>query len=571
MKRLIPIFILSLFLLSLEPAGAQVYEAPPVTVSTEKVRIGGETYYSHKVIEKQTLYSISKAYGVKTEDILKANPGIGPDGQLKAGSIILIPAGKKPAQVQDTVRITTPPAETVKTPADRFDGIDYYTHTVKWYENLQSIAKKYKVSEELLIEFNGLESIYVRKRQKLKIPEAGFIPQVEAIIAGSIGSETPKTPVPGQEEEILPTVPGGTYAEDAAVSISLILPLDCAMEGNGGNVNYMDFYSGALMAAKELNEKGFNLKITVIDTQEYNSAEDIAASGILDGCDYVIGPVHAREIEGILPYCLSKGISVVSPLDHKAESLAAGHSNLVQAPVSTEAQFESIAGWIKEEGGDVVLVLSEVGGTAGKERSEAETALSDAGIRFESFSYNILQGRGVETSIARYLDIEKANNIVIASENEAFVNDAVRNINTLCTIRKFNIRTYGTSKLKSFETIETEHFHNINLHLAMGYHVDYDMPETMKFVSGYRALFNTEPTPFAFQGYDTFMFFATAASMIKSGEYLGLDQIPRTRLIQSDMKFERVTDGSGLTGGYVNMAARRIIFRGNYEIFLVKD
>ena len=59
--------------------------------------------------------------------------------------------------------------------------------------------------------------------------------------------------------------------------------------------------------------------------------------------------------------------------------------------------------------------------------------------------------------------------------------------------------------------------------------------------------------------------------MIKSGEYLGLDQIPRTRLIQSDMKFERVTDGSGLTGGYVNMAARRIIFRGNYEIFLVKD
>ena len=211
MKRLIPIFILSLFLFSLEPAGAQVYEAPPVTVSTEKVRIGGETYYSHKVIEKQTLYSISKAYGVKTEDILKANPGIGPDRQLKAGSIILIPAGKKPAQVQDTVRITTPPAETVKTPSDRFDGIDYYTHTVKWYENLQSIAKKYKVSEELLIEFNGLESIYVRKRQKLKIPEAGFIPQVEAIIAGSIGTETPETPVPGQEEEILSTLPDGPY------------------------------------------------------------------------------------------------------------------------------------------------------------------------------------------------------------------------------------------------------------------------------------------------------------------------------------------------------------------------
>ena len=55
---------------------AQDYTAPQVTVSREKTRMGGKLYYSHIVLEKQTLYSISKAYGVPVEAIYDANPGL---------------------------------------------------------------------------------------------------------------------------------------------------------------------------------------------------------------------------------------------------------------------------------------------------------------------------------------------------------------------------------------------------------------------------------------------------------------------------------------------------------------
>ena len=55
---------------------AQDYIAPEVTVSKERVKVDGKIFYSHIVLEKQTLFSISKAYGVPVEDIYAANPAL---------------------------------------------------------------------------------------------------------------------------------------------------------------------------------------------------------------------------------------------------------------------------------------------------------------------------------------------------------------------------------------------------------------------------------------------------------------------------------------------------------------
>ena len=83
---------LSIALVSESPMLAQDnYAAPPVTVSQEKIKVNGRLCYSHVVLEKQTLYSISKAYGVSVEDIYKYNPDVRKNG-LKKNSIIVIPA-----------------------------------------------------------------------------------------------------------------------------------------------------------------------------------------------------------------------------------------------------------------------------------------------------------------------------------------------------------------------------------------------------------------------------------------------------------------------------------------------
>ena len=580
-----------------ETSHAQAYQATPVTISTEKVRIGGKLYYSHKVLEKQTLYSISKAYGATIEDIIKANPSIGEKGEhLRAGTVLLIPA--EPSEAQDR-KTSSKTADTVKTAAQappgtpeksndtgdddkdegRFDWADYSIHTVKWYENLQSIARKYGMSEELLVEFNGLESTVLRKRQKIKIPDAEFIPRLQAMIESGKKNDRPadealtESPAVTAADTVAAALPvDGLYVvpdPDAPVRIALVLPLDCIFEGSGGNTNYMDFYSGALVAAKNMSEKGVSIELNVIDTQEYNSVSEIAESGRLDGSDYVIGPVHAKQIQEILPLCKSKGIDIVSPLDPKAAEYLENETGLIQVPLSANNQYEDIAAWIQEEGDFpcTVLVLAEVGGESTvAEMEKATRALQGKNIDYKVFSYNILQGRGVEQSIGRYFDSLKTNRVIIASENEAFVNDAVRNLNTLRTINKYDIHAYGTARLRGFETIEPEHFHNINMHLSMAYYVDYGDPETMEFLREYRALFNAEPTPFAFQGYDIFTFFTAAAAIQKQNVTTMLEDIPTARLLQSDMKFRRETDGYGRIGGYENTAARRIVYGDNYSI-----
>ena len=597
MKRILPLLLLFAFAFFPETSHAQAYQATPVTVSTEKVRIGGKLYYSHKVLEKQTLYSISKAYGATIEDIIKANPSIGEKGEhLRAGTVLLIPA--EPSEAQDR-KTSSKTADTVKTAAQappgtpeksndtgdddkdegRFDWADYSIHTVKWYENLQSIARKYGMSEELLVEFNGLESTVLRKRQKIKIPDAEFIPRLQAMIESGKKNDRPadealtESPAVTAADTVAAALPvDGLYVvpdPDAPVRIALVLPLDCIFEGSGGNTNYMDFYSGALVAAKNMSEKGVSIELNVIDTQEYNSVSEIAESGRLDGSDYVIGPVHAKQIQEILPLCKSKGIDIVSPLDPKAAEYLENETGLIQVPLSANNQYEDIAAWIQEEGDFpcTVLVLAEVGGESTvAEMEKATRALQGKNIDYKVFSYNILQGRGVEQSIGRYFDSLKTNRVIIASENEAFVNDAVRNLNTLRTINKYDIHAYGTARLRGFETIEPEHFHNINMHLSMAYYVDYGDPETMEFLREYRALFNAEPTPFAFQGYDIFTFFTAAAAIQKQNVTTMLEDIPTARLLQSDMKFRRETDGYGRIGGYENTAARRIVYGDNYSI-----
>ena len=72
------------------PLHAQDYVSTPVTVSAEKVKLGGKLFYSHIVLEKQTIFSISKAYNTTVDEIYAANPGLKESG-LKKNAIILIP------------------------------------------------------------------------------------------------------------------------------------------------------------------------------------------------------------------------------------------------------------------------------------------------------------------------------------------------------------------------------------------------------------------------------------------------------------------------------------------------
>ena len=103
---------------------------------------------THTVQAKETIYGISKQYGIPMEELYKANPKIEKNG-IHPGDLIILP-GKGTTTVKP-VESTTP---TTTTTAVSFDDPNYNFITIQPKETVYNLAKKYKVSEATLISLN---------------------------------------------------------------------------------------------------------------------------------------------------------------------------------------------------------------------------------------------------------------------------------------------------------------------------------------------------------------------------------------------------------------------------------
>ena len=501
--------VVCLFLLPSCGLLAQEYTQPPVVVSKEKVRNSdGKVYYSHVVLEKQTLFSISKAYGVTVDDIINANPAMNLRTEgLKKNAIILIPdTGTLPEAAPQT-------APAVQTPEN---PDDFISHTVRWYEDINDIAKKYGVSVEVIMQANNLTTTKLKNRQKLLIPKdpVRFLAerhpaepkQLEIRVDDLSSLVVPPEEEPEEEEEVVEQEPQGRRwrfpnifgsTRKSTVNTVLLLPMR--------NSTSMDFYSGFLMAVKELGEAGVGSELSVYDVS--NGALPVTASQ-LEEADVVIGPIAPADLTKVLDLAGNRTV-VVSPLDQKATSLLPDHRNLVQAPASLAAQYEDVIRWVREEkgAGDKVTVISE----RNNAQSEFYTMIEQSGLEFTPFSYSILQGRSIVTSLGNTLSRDGVNRIIVDSESEAFVSDVVRNL-ALLQHNRYELVMYSPSKIRSFDTIDVENLHSVSLHVSMSYFIDYDNAKVRDFLLTYRGLYGTEPNQFAFQGYDLAKYFIQAVA-----------------------------------------------------------
>ncbi|MBO8454607.1 MAG: LysM peptidoglycan-binding domain-containing protein [Bacteroidetes bacterium] len=589
-RRILFIFLAISCLLAFSTTAEGQYPQVPVSISTEKVKIGGKVFYSHIVLEKQTLYSISKAYGVTVQEIYDANPSLQTEG-LKKNAIILIPvktaasgtaasgtaaaekaesaeaAADRSEKMSEDTEGRRPGAE-MKSPRrkDREKGQDVYiVHTVRWYEDLNVISIKYGVPVEIIMEVNGLTGRKLKNRQKLRIPAdlKAYLMERNA----SAGNETDKGQGSDSGSDAGQTEDSGTDEPAAVppartkteVRATLMLPLD-AKDGTGSESN-MDFYSGALLAARDLGMEG-----TDVDLNVYDAAAGTPNLSLLKimMTDVTIGPVSKSSLSALLE-TVPDNKYVVSPFDQRAESLVASNRNFIQAPASVATQYENLTDWIKESRapGEHLIVVFEKGMRESAESNAAETYLQASGQQYSSFSYSILEGRNILLPLKGLMDSGTVNRVLVISESEAFVNDLVRNLNLLIH-ENYRIVLYGPSKLRSFETIDVEDYHNVNLHVAMSYYVDYDSPEVQAFLLKYRALFNTEPGPFAFQGYDLMRYFAKACTRYGSGWGEAIEEMETARMLQSDFKFRRYGDG-----GLENIGIRRLVYGPDYSVRLL--
>lgn len=538
---------------------AQEYESTPVTISREKVKINGQVCYSHIVLEKQTLYSISKAYGVTLEDIYKYNPAVKEKG-LQKNSILIIPVVETPAEAVPATQETNEDAEPVvkqgsqsEEPASK---APQRLHTVKWFEDLDMIARRYGVSVESIMKANGLSGRKLTRRQKLIIPYPGeVIADPEPSVESSEETAKDSTQVADSVSEEKTGIFEGLFSSKKEVDLSLIMPFKAT--GTSGSTGNMDFYSGALLAVYDLGKEGISCNLDV-----YDSSNGSISKNDIQNSDIIIGPVSPSELKSVLEMDPE---AVVSPLDQKAAPLVKTFSDMIQAPTPLDVQYKDLIDWINEdmEYSDRFIVITEKGGTQTEATMQMKAAADSSGLKYKHLAYSILEGRNVTSSLEYIMTESGTNRVYIASDSEAFVNDVVRNLN-LMIYNKYEVVLYAPSRIRNYETIEVENFHNVSLHVSAGYYIDYNDPRVQEFLLKYRALYNAEPTQFAFQGYDLARYFISIGAKY-GNRWTGKLEESDSSMLQSTFRFRKTGDG-----GYINTGVRRIIYEDEWIINRVR-
>ncbi|MGK0406757.1 MAG: LysM repeat protein [Roseivirga sp.] len=134
--------------------GQEPERVEPINVATATVDSPKTEFINHEVQLQETLYSLSKQYGISTQALKDENPIIETDG-LKAGFILRVPK-KKARTAQDFI-------------AHNKDK--YFLHPVQEQETAYSLGKRYKITIDSLYILNPEMKAGLKLGQLLRLPK----------------------------------------------------------------------------------------------------------------------------------------------------------------------------------------------------------------------------------------------------------------------------------------------------------------------------------------------------------------------------------------------------------------
>ena len=349
-----------------------------------------------------------------------------------------------------------------------------------------------------------------------------------------------ETPAAETEEEDI-------YTMDKAdvINVSLILPMNL---GGKASANFIEMYSGALLAARDLGEQGLDINLSVYDS---DSEESLITEDVLKSSDVIIGPVSTDALLTNISKAPKKRF--VSPLEPKAAALV-DSSYVIQAPSQSNAQVDELIQWLINEsvaGDDIILVKDSVQSAIGEQTAYLLSKLGTSGLRYKT---TYLPSSITPSSIGN-------TRYVIASERDSYIATAVRQIGISSMKRKkSDLYIYGTSRVRNAKGVELQYLYRANARITMNYAVDYSDPKTREFILAYRALFKDEPASFAFQGYDVMNYFTKICAKYGRKWYKKLPEYSE-RGLQSNFKFVETE-----AKGNINTAVRKVCFNPDSSI-----
>lgn len=519
----------------------------------------------HKVEKQETLYGIARKYQTTPSEIEKMNPEI-------AGRAI---------QVDEMLKVPV-----IKDIAEEIIDGDFDFHKVEKQETLYGIARDYNVSDKILMKINpDLKKRGVQEGELIRIPKGAtktvVVQDIEPKQQEPAVSDAEKQRIEDYEADNrkMHTAQDAQFDKSKTYKLAVFLPFYLNMNDttgwatNTGKVynkskNYIEFYTGAVLALNELKKQGVSFDVKVIDTKgDSLYIANYLRNHDLSDCNLFIGPVFSGELQAVGDYAWEHQINIVSPLSVKPAFI--DHNPYAfQVGPTADIQMKYVAEYLNQIDTKNYIVIHN--GNAKNQEYESEYSYisefkrqfyssikSDNldQVRYNEYYYYSTSGDILNSAFMK----GKENIVIIPSTDRAFVTDVMGKLNGYSY--EYDVKVLGRQTWERFESIDIDNFHNTNTHYLSNSYIDYNSPAVIEFVRNYRNILNTEPDRMAFQGYDVTMFFCSALNKFGHDfrHYIMYHKAP---LLQTEFNFVPFSD----QGGYQNTAIYILDYAKDYSV-----
>lgn len=559
-------------------------------------------FIQHKVKPKETLYGIAHMYAIPISEIQKNNE-LG-QGQIQIGQILNIPR-----ELNET-------------------GFIKHSVVVK-KEKLSKIASIYNVSLPELKEANPNADDKLKKGESILIPigyvETDFEEQ-ELLVEDEI-------PVELEEDDHMTQTCPKLTSQIKKFKIAIMLPMYLEEVDSLASLNtssllnskydksfkFIEFYEGALIAAKELSQDGFDFDLYVYDVpRDAEATKKVLQKPELENMDLIISLLYRKSFEQVNAFSKTQQIPLVNVLS-KRRKLLYDNPFAFKVEPNENALLDQVSRYVLSHYKDynIILVRSNPYQLANeyqvlKEKisqgissqaaianqdilskvSKYEMKYRDSGIDYSltatqeirreipGFDLNLIQNypddstiisnrlKTVIYSVDSLAGVSKAsslyrNNLIVALGNEEVF--AIELFTKLNFVRdSFNYKVIGLPDWSHYTSLDVAYTQPMALTIASNKYVDYRKPDVQNFVINFRNEYGIEPeiSRFAFLGYDVSRYFLSALYFYGS-EFQDCLRFMDVELLENQLNFRKLPDA-----GYEN-TNWNLIQQKDYNYLLV--
>tara|TARA_B100001175_G_scaffold88290_1_gene74364 strand:- start:2866 stop:4806 length:1941 start_codon:yes stop_codon:yes gene_type:complete len=260
----------------------------------------------------------------------------------------------------------------------------------------------------------------------------------------------------------------------------------------------LDFLFGVEMALDSFSNLGVNLKMDVFDSHnDINQIDDIVSNNKFESYDFVIGPVSEKLFDYFVKLTEDIKIPVIRPLSKKLNK----NNRIINTIPDDSIFYNRIISFVKNDNSpSSKFIISDLNSV---DISNSIKKSFPSAIQI----YSKLDKNGDDSKSISYEDLkfkikEGKNYIFLESKEQSFISNVSSLLNSLISDKR-EIILVTTDKNSSFEGINISniHFSNLKFHYPSTNRSYSDFDDS-HFVQKFISKYNYFPNKYSFRGFD---------------------------------------------------------------------